>query len=297
MTFDEFAFAAGDGLRLSGRLYGTLTPGTLPFVCLPGLTRNARDFHALAEALAGLPDPRPLAAFDYRGRGRSEWSPDAASYSVLQEARDVLVGLEHLGIDRAVFIGTSRGALIIHLLAMMAPEMIASAVLNDAGPRIEAEGLMAIRSYVGLSGPFPDWAAATEHVRTIYAPSFPALSHSDFDRMARATFIETGNGIVADHDPNLARQLALLDLDQPLPELWNAFEALSAVPLLVIRGEHSTLLSRATVDRMQSRHPDLAAVEVAGQGHAPLLESGDLPALIHALAQRATIVPKHRTPD
>jgi pimeloyl-ACP methyl ester carboxylesterase len=170
-------------------------------------------------------------------------------------------------------------------------------VLNDAGPRIEAEGLMAIRSYVGLSGPFPDWAAATEHVRTIYAPSFPALSPSDFDGMARAAFIETGNGIVADHDPKLARQLALLDLDQPLPELWNAFEALSAVPLLVIRGEHSTLLTRETVDRMQSRHPDLAAVEVAGQGHAPLLESGDLPALIHALARRATIVPKHHAPD
>lgn len=281
-----FTYTSADGLALAGSLHGTLRPGVLPLVCLSGLTRNARDFDALAEIVVAAPGHRPVIAFDYRGRGRSERAADASSYTVPQEAGDVLAGLAHLGVGRAIFVGTSRGALILHVLGAVALPMIAGAVLNDAGPRLEAEGLRAIRAYVGQSGVFESWTEAADHVERLNRPSFPALLRTDFERMARANFIETAEGIVADYDRRLAEGLALLDLDQPLPELWEAFEALTAVPLLVVRGACSSLLSAETVARMQTMHPQLEAVTVTGQGHAPLLETGDLPERILRFAER-----------
>ena len=285
--FAEFGFTSDDGLRLSGRLYGTLSPDALPLVCLPGLTRNARDFHRFAEIVTQTPDAPPVIALDYRGRGRSAWAADAATYTVLQEAKDVLAALAHLGVGRGVFVGTSRGALVIHMLALLAPGALAAAVLNDAGPRIEAEGLRLIRNALRQSAPLPDWPAAIDHVAATYAPSFPALGQANFERMARALYRESEDGIIADYDPRLTEQMALLDFDQPLPELWQAFEALRAVPVMVIRGERSRLLAAETVLRMQALHPDLVAVEVAGQGHAPMLETGGLPGLIMEFVERA----------
>jgi pimeloyl-ACP methyl ester carboxylesterase len=296
--FSEFRFAASDKLDLYGRLYGTLAPDVLPLVCLPGLTRNSRDFHAFALALRAGPSPRAVVTLDYRGRGRSAWPADAASYAVPVEAADVLAGLGHLGIERAIFVGTSRGALIVHVMALMAPGAIAGAVLNDAGPRLEAEGLRAIRAAVGRAGPFADWAAAIDHVAALNAPTFPALGRADFERIARAHFTESAAGIVIDYDPRLAEALALLDLDQPLPELWDAFSALSPVPLMVIRGSHSLLLSAETVAAMAAAHPSLKVIEVAGQGHAPLLETADLPAAIARFADDAQARPAPaRAPD
>lgn len=286
--FGELRFRSRDGLHLAGRLYGSLTPGVLPLVCLPGLSRNARDFHALAGILARDADRPPVVALDYRGRGRSAWAQDAVRYSVAVEAEDVLTGLAHLGIKRAVFVGTSRGALIVQVLAMIRPSVLAGAVLNDAGPRLEAEGLRSIRAQFGRGGPFAAWEAAAAHLALIHGPAFPALARADFSRMAEAMFVETADGIVPDHDPRLAEQLSLLDLDQPLPELWPAFDALAPAPLLVIRGAHSGVLSRATVREMQARHPDIRAIEVPGQGHAPLLETGNLPLEILALHARAS---------
>jgi pimeloyl-ACP methyl ester carboxylesterase len=219
-AFDELRFPGSDGLPLAGRLYGSLNTEVLPLVCLPGISRNARDFHALAEILARHPAGPPLVAFDYRGRGRSAWATDAATYTVAVEAADVLTGLAHLGITRALFVGTSRGALLLHVLAITRPSMLAGAVLNDAGPRLEAEGLRAIRVQLGRGGPFADWPSAAAHLARLHGPAFPALAAEDFARMAEAMFVETADGFVPDHDPRLAEQLSLLDLDQPLPELW-----------------------------------------------------------------------------
>lgn len=294
---ETFFFESDDGLRLSGRRHPGAFSHALPLVCLPGLTRNARDFDALAEAIACLPGSPPLIAFDYRGRGRSAWAADPSSYTVPREAADVLTGLAHLGIKRAVFVGTSRGALIIQVLALLQPRLIAGAVLNDAGPRIEAEGLALIRAYLTGQPPAPDWETATARVRAALGATFPALTDADFAEYATAGHTETAAGIVGDYDPRLTEALALLDLDQPLPELWPAFAALHAVPVLVIRGEHSRLLSRETVKTMGEQHPALRAIEVAGQGHAPLLETGELPLEILALAARAALARNPATID
>ncbi|WAP69902.1 alpha/beta fold hydrolase [Jiella pelagia] len=145
---DEPFFYDHDGLRLAGRLWGAIGQAgdaggsaPLPIVCLPGLTRNSRDFADLARRIRDDEPDRPVVAFDYRGRGLSEYASDPEAYTVPAEAVDTLAGLDHLGISRAVFVGTSRGALVIHLIAAMRLPAIAGAVFNDAGPRLEIEGL------------------------------------------------------------------------------------------------------------------------------------------------------------
>lgn len=279
-----------DGLRLSGRLHGfgpaPFSRGAgLPLICLPGLTRNARDFDAFAQAVRALDAARPIAAFDYRGRGRSDHA-DPQTYAVPIEAADIVAGLDHLAISRAIFVGTSRGALIVHVLAAMAGDRIAGAVLNDAGPRIEKAGLELIRDTVGKPKRFANWPEAEEHVAGLYGAGFPALSRADFDRMTRAIHVERGGVVVPDCDPRLLDTVGALDLSADLPEFWEQFALLRPVPVMAIRGGNSRLFASTTLERMSREHPGLEAITVDGQAHAPLLETSGLPQRIADFARR-----------
>jgi len=286
--FSEFTYSASDGLRLSARIYGDGSPGTLPVVCLAGLTRNARDFHELALHLSqDAPSPRTVIAFDYRGRGRSAWDPEWRNYDVGVEAGDVVAGLAALGVERAAFIGTSRGGLIIFVLSAMRPSLLGAVVLNDIGPMIEPAGLAQIRGYLRRAPKPADLAEAIAVQRTATGASFPALTDEDWERATRAYYREDAGRLVPDFDPALVKAMASLDLDKPLPLLWPQFNALSGIPLMAIRGEHSGLLSAKTFEQMQALRPDMAAETVAGQGHAPFLETAGLPGKIAAFLSRA----------
>lgn len=280
--FEDFHYTSQDGLRLHARVYGR-TNGALPVVCLPGLTRNARDFHELALFMSRDPArPRPVVVFDYRGRGGSAWTPDWKTYDPLVETGDVLAGLAALDIAQAAFIGTSRGGLIIMILAAMRPALLRAAVLNDVGPRIEAEGLAQIRAYLTRMPKPADWSDAAAIVKAASNEAFTALTDADWQRMTHAIYTEKGGRPVPDFDPALIKTVATVDLSQPLPELWPQFEGLREIPVLAIRGANSRLLSAATLDEMALRHPRFTSIIVDGQGHAPLLETGDLPAKIAA---------------
>lgn len=286
--FSDFFYTAPDGLRLHARVYGEANSSRWPVVCLPGLTRNARDFHELALHLSRQEkNPRKVIAFDYRGRGQSAYDPDVGHYNVGVEAGDVLAGLAALGIEGGAFIGTSRGGLIIHVIGAMRPAVLTAIVLNDIGPVIEAEGLAHIRSYLER-GPKPKtFAAAIDAQRRAHGGDFPALTEADWERMVSALCRETDQGLLPDFDPRLVETLAGLDFSKPLPDLWPQFEALAAVPLLAIRGGNSKLLSAATLEEMRKRHPGMEAITVDGQGHAPFLETGGLPDAIAAFLDRA----------
>jgi len=230
---------------------------------------------------------RNVVAFDYRGRGQSDYDPDISHYTVGVEAGDVLAGLAALDIEGAGFIGTSRGGLIIHVLGAIAPAMLKAVVLNDIGPVIEASGLAHIRSYL-VGAPKPKtFAQALDTQRSAHGGDFPALTEADWERMVSALYRETDAGLVPDFDPRLVDTLAGLDLSKPLPDLWPQFETLTAMPLLAIRGANSSLLSAATLAEMQRRHPGMEAITVEGQGHAPFLETGTLPVAIAAFLDRA----------
>jgi pimeloyl-ACP methyl ester carboxylesterase len=287
--FDDFFYTAKDGLRLHARVYDCREPGKLPLVCLPGLTRNARDFHELALFLSTHPETqRKVVVFDYRGRGASAYAPDWKTYNIVAEADDVLAGLDALGISRAAFVGTSRGGLIIHILAAMRPSLLKAVVFNDIGPAIETEGFAHIRSYLENPKPVATFAAAEQAQRVVHGTDFPALTDADWARVARALYRDENGLPVADYDPALVNTVVALDLRQRLPAMWEQFDALAGIPLLLIRGENTRLLSKETVAEMERRHPGMETVTVAGQGHPPLLETGDLPARIAGFIARAT---------
>lgn len=287
--FSDFFYASQDSLKLHARIYGVSNPG-LPVVCLPGLTRNSRDFHELALRLAGDPEkPRRIICFDYRGRGQSAYDPNWQNYNVGMESADVIAGLDALDVDKAAFIGTSRGGLIIHVLTAMRPALIKAVVLNDIGPVIEPAGLAQIRSYLeNAQGP-ADFTDAIRLQKTVHGEAFPALMEADWQRFVRAIYRNEDGRPVADFDPALINTVRAMDLTQPLPDLWAQFDALSAVPMLAIRGANSRLLSAVTVAEMHRRHPQLGSVTVEGQGHAPLLETGELPDRIAGFLREADV--------
>lgn len=284
--FRGFFYSAQDGLRLHARVYdgGRERP---PVVCLPGLTRNARDFHPLALALSrDAPRPSTVIAFDYRGRGLSARDPEWRNYDARVEAGDIVAGLTALGVEHAVLIGTSRGGLIIHLLAATRPGLLKGVVLNDFGPRIEGAGLAQIRAYLERAPKPRDMAEAMLIQKTAHGPAFSALDDADWERLTRAIHEERDGPPVPAFDPKLLKTVTSIDFSQPLPEFWPQFTGLARVPLLAIRGANSKLLSAETLAEMERRHPDVETVTVEGQGHAPLLETVGLPARVSAFLDR-----------
>jgi pimeloyl-ACP methyl ester carboxylesterase len=284
--FEDVGYSAPDGLRLNMRVYGQDKEGGRNVVCLPGLTRNARDFHELALFLAARPGIGRVVAFDYRGRGRSAHDPNWQNYNVPTEAADVMAGAAALGIGRACFIGTSRGGLIILALAAMRPGLLESVILNDIGPVIEGDGLAQIRAYLTRTPGFSSFEEAVAFQKSVHGTSFPALGDEDWSRMVEALYRSESGRLLPDYDPNLVKTLTSIDFSKPLPVLWPQFEGLANIPLMVIRGSHSRLLSQATVEEMAARHPGMVFISAEGQGHAPQLETGDLPARIADFIER-----------
>jgi pimeloyl-ACP methyl ester carboxylesterase len=271
MPIDTYV-TAQDGLKLHVRQWGPRAAPALPVVCLPGLTRSVADFEVLAPALAAHAGmPRRVLALSSRGRGKSQYDPKPENYSLQVELFDLLAVLTALEAVPAVFISTSRGGLLSMLLAVARPTAIAGCVLNDIGPVLEPQGLARIKSYVGKLPPPASWQAASDGIRNLFGAHFTRLSPEEWLAFARHTFKEDAGRIVPDYDTKIATALADMDLEKPVPAMWKEFDALARVPILVVRGANSDLLSSATVAEMQRRHPQLKAIEVPDQGHAPLL--------------------------
>jgi pimeloyl-ACP methyl ester carboxylesterase len=264
--------SAQDGLRLHVRAHGARTNRALPVICLPGLARTTADFEELAVALASdRQRPRRVLALDYRGRGKSDYDRKPENYNLPVELADVLAVLTALGIGRAAFVGTSRGGILTMLLAVARPTAIAGCVLNDIGPVIDLEGLMRIKGYVGKLPALASFPAAAEALKRRFGGLFPKWSDDDWLAFARATFKEAAGGLVPDYDPKLATILEPIGPEQPLPPLWKEFDALDRVPVMVIRGANSDILSAATVEAMRKRRRALEVLEVPEEGHAPRL--------------------------
>jgi len=266
--------AAPDGLKLHAREYGRRDASALPVLCLPGLARTTADFEPLAAALSA--NGRRVIALDYRGRGLSDYDPDPTKYSLPVELGDVITVLAALECEPAVFVGTSRGGILTMLMAAVRPSAIAGAVLNDIGPVLEVEGLLRIKGYVGKLPRATTFEAGAASLARLFGAQFTKLSEQDWLDYAHRTFQQKDGVLIPTYDVALAKALDDFDPAKPLPDLWPQFAALGPVPVMVIRGANSDLLSAATVDEMARRHAGLETVVVPDQGHAPLLAEADV---------------------
>jgi pimeloyl-ACP methyl ester carboxylesterase len=285
--FEERIVQTVDGLTIYARDYAPLLPVTgLPVICLHGLTRNSRDFEVIAPRIAAL--GRRVIAADMRGRGKSANDPDPAHYVPAVYAQDVLSLLDKLEIPRAVFVGTSMGALITMLIGTLAPDRIAAVVINDIGPKIEKEGLAHLLTYVGQGRPLASWDAAAQAVRDVVGDAYPTRADDTvfWDAFARRAYRQRDDGqIEADYDSSIA--LTMMDPETtPVPDLSPLFQAIASKPMLSVHGALSNILSIEGVAHMRGLKPDLHTVEVENVGHAPCLDEPEAwDAILDFLAQ------------
>lgn len=272
VSFGDLTWTSKDGLILHARDYAAVGPASgPPVICIHGLTRNARDFEALAPRIADL--GRRVLAIDVRGRGGSARDPQPLNYHPGTYAMDIVALLEATGIERAVFVGTSMGGIIAMVLASIRPEAIAGAVLNDVGPELSPAGLARIGGYVGGSSSFPAWEAAIDYARAINGVAFPDYTDADWAALARRLVDEAADGtLTLAYDPDISVPFKAADPEAPAPDMYPLFRALAAGrPLLLVRGAISDLIDPPIVERMRAAAPDMAYAEVPRVGHAPML--------------------------
>jgi pimeloyl-ACP methyl ester carboxylesterase len=286
---EDYFFDSADGLRLYCRIYPAKESAGLPVLCLPGLTRNSRDFAALAQHL----QPRhEVLTPDLRGRGRSAWDSNPAHYQLPTYIQDAWSLLEARRLKRVLVVGTSLGALMGMVMAAMQPERMAGVVLNDAGPEFDPAGVRRIAAYAGKLPAVSSWAEAAAQARSVYGLALPGLTDAQWLDYARCGYRENAAGVpVPDMDPKIAE--AFNNPSAAPADLWPLYAQIKGVPLLVIRGALSDLLSAATLQRMAREKPDLQHLTVANRGHTPLLNEPECLVAIDAFVARHGEGPRH----
>lgn len=255
-------FKAPDGVRLAFKDQGS----GLPVLALAGLTRDGRDFDYVAHHLP----PCRLVRLDSRGRGGSSWAA-SETYNLVRETQDAIALLDHLALDGAAVLGTSRGGLIGLHMAATARNRLLGLCLNDVGPVIERTGLERIAEYAGV---LPAVASLEDVADRLPARS-PGFSEVPQFRWAEETvrhFVETPEGLGLPYDPAIGDVLRKGLAAGPIGSLWPWFEACNGLPLALVRAEHSDILSRATAEDMRRHRPDMFFAEVPNRGHAPFLD-------------------------
>jgi pimeloyl-ACP methyl ester carboxylesterase len=263
-----------DGLDLFARDYGPAAASGIPVICIPGLTRNSLDYEDVAPWLAAR--GRRTLAVDLRGRGRSA-SGDPARYRLPVYAADIVALADKLGIERFYILGTSLGGMVAMQMARTHLHRLAGAVLNDIGPTIEKAGIVRISGYASSAPAVTDWAGAVAYARHIAGDVFPHYTDSDWQRFAARMFVETPEGVLQPtYDPAVAAKAPSWLMPLARFVMWRNFRRLARHrPALVLRGEHSDILSRRTLTRMAACSSSVSAREIPGAGHTPDLSEPD----------------------
>lgn len=284
-AYEDARWTSADGLTLYYRDYpGPQGYDGPPVLCLHGLTRNSRDFASLAEHLSST---RRVIVPEMRGRGQSDYSPDPSTYNPVQYVADVEILLGELGIDRFISIGTSMGGLMTFLMAAAKPGRIVATVINDIGPEIDPAGIERIMGYVGQGRSYPTWIHAARSMAEVHGSSFPDYDLEQWLEAAKRTCVVSQNGRISyDYDMAIAEPFKEPDGAAPA-NLWLAFEALRNVPMLLVRGELSDLITPDTVKQMAARNPAMVSITVPRVGHAPTLDEPEARAAIDALLSKA----------
>ncbi len=275
---DRF-YRSADGLRLHYRDHAG-GAGGVAALCLPGLSRNCRDFEDLAPRLAR---GRRVLCADLRGRGESDRDPDWRHYQPAQYLDDLRRLLEDAAAPRVVVIGTSLGGIMGLVLAARVPGSVAGLLLNDIGPELAPAGIARISGDAGRSPPIRNWDDAVRQAQSVHGDALIGLSDDDWRRIARRLYREGPDGRpVQDCDPEVGTALRA-GIGVGDSGIWPLFDAVASVPVAVLRGERSDLLTAETVERMRLRKPDLITAVVPRRGHVPLLDEPESLAAIDTL--------------
>ena len=280
-SYQDANWTSADGLSLYFRDYaGPEGYDGPPVLCMHGLTRNSRDFAELAEHLAKT---RRVIVPEMRGRGQSDYAPESSTYNPVQYVADVELLLSQEGIENFISVGTSMGGLMTMMLAAAKPGRLVAVVMNDIGPHVETAGLSRISGYVGQGRSYPTWLHAARSMSSVHSEAFPGYDLEAWIEMAKRTMVVSQNGRISyDYDMAIAEPFREPGNAAP-PDLWPAFDALKDVPMLLVRGELSDLLSPETVSEMGKRNPAMTSVTVPGVGHAPMLSEPEAAEAIDAL--------------
>ena len=288
-TWTDRYWNSADGVKLHYRDHDG-NRDRPPILCIPGLTRNARDFEPVAERFAG--DWRVL-SIDHRGRGGSAFDPDPANYKPMVYVTDLLKILDQLGIADAVFVGTSLGGICTMALALGDRERIAGALLNDIGPEIDRAGVERIADYVGKPVRFASWDEAIDRVSARNLDIYPDYSRAEWERFVRRMAREDGSSIIFDYDLAIADNF---ESAAAAPDVWPLYQALDGRPVTVLRGELSDLLSAEVAARMATEISDVELVTVPRVGHAPSLDEPQSLAALDRLLTRVLEAQKKGQP-
>ncbi len=257
-------------------------------ICLPGLTRDGQDFRYLRPHLS---EYRAI-YLDPRGRGRSQYATDYTTYNVFREAMDVIALMDHLNLEHAALIGTSRGGLVAMCLAATAKHRLSAIILNDVGPDLDSTGLERIYDYLGRRPAAKTHIQAAKHLERALGQDFPNLPQERWLEDARVFYDATESGLALRYDPKLRdafleQAAAVAELPEQ-PSLWPWFQALDGLPSAVIRAENSDILSQKTYNQMQEKLLSLKAIELPDRGHIPYLDEPEAITLIHDILIQIT---------
>lgn len=279
--FSDGYWWSNDGLRLHYRDYPGGKDNRPPIVCVPGLTRNARDFAHVAERLA--PQWRVICV-DLRGRGDSAYAKFPMSYTPLQYRQDLDALFDELKLGRIVMFGTSLGGLLTMLTALQRPGLIAGALINDIGPEIDEAGLDRIRRFVGKSGSWASWVHAARHAEEIHGHAHPGYTLEQWITLAKRLYRLTSQGrVVPDYDVKIAEPMRH---PAEAVDLWPCLDAFGDAPVTVLRGSHSDILSQPTAKAMEARLKNATLVTIPRTGHPPELDEPAAVRAIDSLAAR-----------
>jgi pimeloyl-ACP methyl ester carboxylesterase len=278
--FRAHRWLSKDGLNLYSRVYEAAGSAAASVLCLPGLTRNSKDFEDLATHLSAR---YRVICPDLRGRGLSAPDPVWQNYhpgTYLADLADLVAGL---GVRRLAVVGTSLGGLLAMLLPAVLPGLIVGLVLNDIGPEIDPVGGARIRAYAGKLPAVRSWSEAVAQLRAVFGAAWPGLSDDTWARLARRSYREDASGPpVLECDSKVGDAMRAT----PAGDLWPLWAQLGTLPVLAIRGALSDILSVSTFARMHREKPDLATLTVAARGHAPLLDEPECLAAIDPFLAR-----------
>ena len=269
----DIYYSSFDGLKLYVRHYPAPDEKLRPVICLSGLSRNSREFHTLASSLASIRSGRAtFTASIIAGAGGRNTIGSGATTRPSSSFATFSTSSPCTALHKVGIVGTSRGGIISMLMAALRPTAMGPVVLNDIGPVIETRGLARIIGYVGRMPVPKTWPDAVMLLREYNERAFPEFTDAQWEEIARDVFDERKGRPARAYDRRLARALGTIDLSRPVPDLWPQFIALGHVPVFALRGANSDVLSAETLEAMTARHPNLRAMTVPDQGHAPVLK-------------------------